>query len=107
MTAKTDRLDVNSDSWVNISDGVQSHLALFVRHPSKIRVILSSDGNVPTPQNEEYFSLSSGTDGFTGYRLSTAFDNLEAGDDIWVMNENEGEDHIMVVRGGVEIRQGR
>jgi len=102
MAVKTDIMQIDEDNWVNIATG-ESHVALCIQYPSKMRVILSSDGTFPTPGNPEFLSISSGTDDFTGFRLSTSFDNLEAGDDIFVRNES-GFDKILVVHGNVEIR---
>jgi hypothetical protein len=103
MAVSTNLLDITEDNWIEITDDVSTHIALFIRFPAKIRVFLSSDGTVPTPDNPEAVAISAGTENFTGYRLSHSFDNLEAGDDIFIRNES-GFDKIVVVRGGVEIR---
>lgn len=103
MAVSTNLIPINEDNWVEITDDVSSHIALFIQFPAKIRVFLSSDGTVPTPDNPEAVAISAGTENFTGFRLSHSFDNLEAGDDIFIRNES-GFDNIIVVRGGVEIR---
>jgi hypothetical protein len=102
MAVKTDYLPVD-ENYVKITDGAQSHLALFIQFNAKLRIVLLGTGDSPTDANPEFFTVSSGLDEFTGHRLSMTFDNLEPTDDIFVRTE-KGEDHIIVVRGNVEIR---
>ena len=102
MTVKTDFLPVD-EHYVKITDGAQSHLALFIKFNAKLRVFLLGTGDVPADANPEFFVVSSGLDEFTGHRLSMTFDNLEPTDDIFVRTE-KGEDNVIVVRGNVEIR---
>jgi hypothetical protein len=101
MTVKTDYLPVD-EHYVKITDG-NKHLALFIQFNAKLRVFLLGTGDSPADMNQEYFTVSSGLDEFTGHRLSMTFDNLEITDDIFVRTE-KGEDQIIVVRGNVEIR---
>ena len=103
MAVSTNIADIGQ-SYSNLYDDVCSHVAIMIKTNQKARVILG--GDPPTPGNPEFFVISGGSDTFTGYRLVMSFDNLEAGDAIWVRAES-GTDQLMVIRGNVEIRGNR
>jgi len=105
MATSTNIVEVSEVEYVNASNG-NLNLALMVKFNQKLRIHIGPSETPPDHDVEEHFTISGGSDEFTGSRFVMMFENLAAEDDVWIRSES-GFEYVTVVRGGVVITGNR